>query len=99
MTDGGKSGVEKGFLEFARSFPSLTRTLAHDQTFDAARLDAYACSAVSHGQAVTARFVLAVWDPAAEWKSGRFDLMEALRVWDEEHREAFLAWAEDPWWP
>jgi hypothetical protein len=39
------------------------------------------------------------WDPSTEWEAGRFDVMEALRVWDLKHRAAFLEWAKDPWWP
>ena len=27
-----------------------------------------------------------------------FDLHAALGGWDESHRAAFLAWAQDPWW-
>jgi hypothetical protein len=48
---------------------------------------------------VTAQFLLAVWSPDDAWESGRFDLMEALREWDEQHRQAFLKWAAHPWWP
>jgi hypothetical protein len=29
---------------------------------------------------------------------GVFLVMDALSVWDREHRAAFLAWAADPWW-
>ncbi len=32
------------------------------------------------------------------WKVGGFDVMHALKLWDREHREAFLAFAHDPWW-
>ena len=67
--------------------------------WDANRFDARAAeSGLSHSERVTAQFLLAIWNPNAEWRSGRFDLMEALRIWDFEHRAAFLAWANDPWW-
>lgn len=33
------------------------------------------------------------------WKVRPFDAVEALATWDDDHREAFLAWAQDPWWP
>ena len=36
--------------------------------------------------------------PPDDWP-GRFDLMEAVRIWDDDHRRVFLAWAEAPWWP
>lgn len=32
----------------------------------------------------------------ARW---RFSVADALSVWDEEHREAFLAWCQLPFWP
>jgi hypothetical protein len=67
--------------------------------WDANQLDAWAASGVlSHGELVTARFVLAIWDPNHPWRCGRFDLMDAMGIWDGDHRRAFLAWAADPWW-
>ena len=45
-----------------------------------------------------ARFILAVWNNDAEGTCDRFDVIEALAIWDEEHRAAFLAWAKNPWW-
>jgi hypothetical protein len=68
--------------------------------WDANALDRWAADTpVSHGELVTAQFLLAVWDPVSAWQDGRFDLMEAVRVWDDRHWAAFLAWAGDPWWP
>jgi hypothetical protein len=67
--------------------------------WDATSLDSWASSGIpSHGELVTARFLLAVWNPNENWTSGRFDVMDALSVWDESHREMFLDWAADPWW-
>lgn len=84
---------------FARTFPCL-RQAPGTELWDAPEFDRWAADTpLSHGEVETARFVLAVWDPAGTWRCGRFDLMEALRVWDETHRQAFLAWAGDPWWP
>ena len=84
--------------ELAWSFPSLCRAPGIDP-FAVEHLDRWAAGVASHGEAVSARFVLAVWSPDEAWASGPFDLMEALRVWDRPHREAFLQWAADPWWP
>ena len=44
------------------------------------------------------KFLLATWNPNEQWESGRFDVMEALGVWDAEHHRAFLEWAVAPWW-
>jgi hypothetical protein len=83
---------------FAETFPSV-RNAFGIHPFDADEFNRWAQGPVSHGERVTARFLLAVWDPVIEWEAGKFDLMEALRIWDPPHREAFLAWASDPWWP
>ena len=33
------------------------------------------------------------------WRCGPFDLVDALSTWDDRHREAFIEWAQKPWWP
>ena len=45
-----------------------------------------------------AEFVLGVWkNKMGEFS--RFDVVAAMRAWDDEHRNAFLRWSDDPWWP
>ena len=83
----------------AYSFPSLRTYYGGVKPWNASELDEWAAGPASHGEKVTARLLLAIWDPNHTWTAGRFDVMEALRVWDDEHREAFLEWASDPWWP
>ena len=84
---------------FARTFPCLAKA-AGVTPWDANTLDQWATDTpLSHGELVAARFLLALWDSATDWRCGRFDVMEALRVWDDRHRAAFLACAGDPWWP
>ena len=46
---------------------------------------------------VTARFILAIYDPRTEWGCGRFDLDDAGLFWDEDHHRAFSEWASDYW--
>ncbi len=78
---------------FACSFPSL-RHAPGIKCWDANELDRWAAEMpLSHGELCTARFVLAIWDSDAEWRCGRFDIMEALRIWDPSHHSVFLAWA------
>lgn len=82
----------------AWKFPCL-RHAPGVEPWNADRLDDWAASGgPSHGEKCSARFVLAVWNPNHEWQVGRFDLMEALRIWDEDSHKAFIAWARDPWW-
>ena len=67
--------------------------------WDAAAVDAWAAPGrPSHGERVTAQFLLAVWSPDHPWLCGKFDLMEAVRVWDHAHHDSFLKWASNPWW-
>ncbi|MDG3008453.1 hypothetical protein [Paludisphaera mucosa] len=84
--------------ELAKSFPCL-RDATGVSPWEPTELDRWAVSGVSHGERAAASFVLAVWDSSTEWGCGRFELMEALNVWPESHREPFLAWAKEPWWP
>ena len=81
------------------SFP----TLAHADgvsPWDPERLEAWLRSgAPGHGAQCAGRFVLSVWNSYHEWRSGRFDLQEALGCWDAQHRAAFVAWAAKLWWP
>jgi hypothetical protein len=92
------SDIDRRFSALVQSLPAI-RGAPGACPWDAVALNDWAASGVpSHGELCTARFVLAVWDPSAEWRSGRFDVMDALGVWDIAHRSAFLKWAADPWW-
>ena len=100
LIDAGRetTGAERRMTKLAESFPCL-RDAPGILPWDAVKLDRWAAAVASHGERVTASFVLAVWDSSTEWEAGRFDLMEALNVWPESHREPFLKWAAEPWWP
>ncbi len=48
-------------------------------------------------------FILAVWSPTATWGlerhgSAHFEAIQALGNWDASMRDAFAAWALEPWW-
>lgn len=87
------------------SFPTLFNHGLADEPFDAnghaaITFDKWACGpAPGSGALCAAQFILSIWNTTTEWDCGRFDLHRALGVWDDRHREAFLAWANDPWWP
>jgi hypothetical protein len=82
----------------AQEFPALWNAPGV-RPWDALAFEAWAASGkLSHGELCCARFLLSVWDSNHKWKCGHFDVMDALRVWDQLHRKAFLDWAEDPWW-
>jgi DNA primase len=84
-------------VELANSFPALTGLQIRLNGWDATKLD-MECSKLSPSGRASVQFVLSVWDPRQEWLCGSFDVVQALDLWDSEHRAAFVAWATDPWW-
>jgi hypothetical protein len=48
-----------------------------------------------------ATFVLSVWNAeiGRERPALRFNFAEAFGRWDQQNRDAFLAWAHAPFWP
>jgi|SRR5579884_1080458 len=84
---------------FAETFPGLSNAPGI-RPWDASALDDWAASGEpGHGALCAAQFVLSVWNPKISWSSGKFDIHEALAVWDKSHCEAFLVWVAKPWWP
>ena len=53
----------------------------------------------SHGEKCVIQFLLNLWDFRIDWACGRFDLFEAYGIWDDIRKNAFLSWANDPFWP
>jgi len=94
--------VNARMAKLARTFPCMKGNpgvMSNLPPWNAIAVDAWGASGQSsHGERVTAQFLLAVWSPQDSWECGKFDLMEALRVWDESHHRAFLVWASNPWW-
>jgi len=83
----------------AETFPAL-QAAPGIRPWDATILDEWGASGdPGHGSVCAVRFVLSVWNPKLTYESGRFDLHEALGVWDEENTQAFRNWINDPWWP
>ncbi len=78
-----------------RTFPSLDGADGVDP-FDPMLLDTRLGSASTPLQeAHTVEFVLSLWGRCPN----EFNALSALREWDRFHRESFIAWAKDPWWP
>ena len=85
-------------LELANSFRCLRRAPGvRDGLWDALALDDWAAGGASSGEKHSARFVLGVWNPHDKWNCGKFDIFDAIEIWDHDHREAFLKWAVAPW--
>lgn len=97
----------------ARLFPSL-RYADGIEPWDSLTLLRWGLSGKSHGEALAAKFVLSVWNSTTDWEEiardheiitepdrhfSRFDIYEAMGVWDHEHVTAMLAWLQLPFWP
>lgn len=111
----GRLTTAERFAELYLSFPALTAAPLPPLiggSWDVVPFMRWTCSGISHGERVTARFVLGVWNPGTDWvkqarldgiKHGatlkRFDLLEAMGVWDRKNRDAFIAWCKEPFWP
>ena len=112
QTPEGEIDMQAAMTALVRSFPSL-RGAADTDPWDVTRFVRWLCDGRPGGALRAGRFVLHVWNADADFRElGRelgiegadeclkpFNLSEALGVWDEEHRKAFLAWAEAPVWP
>jgi hypothetical protein len=84
-------------LELAASFPTLRNVLP---SWDPQALDQWACGpGPGAGAFRAAQFVLSVWNAEANWQCGSFELHRAMWAWDAQHRAAFAAWVQEPWWP
>jgi len=84
-----------------RSFPSL-QNAPHCMPWDPAKFASWArnSESLTSGSVHAARFVLAVWKGSSEeWKGLHFDAVKAMAAWDWQHKEAFLRWCQNPWWP
>lgn len=54
----------------------------------------------SHGERCAAMFVATVWNWSdAKLKKWKFDAIDAVSVWDNGNRDAFVAWSKNPVWP
>ena len=113
LTAGGDIDTRRAMTALAKSFPKL-REVDGVEPWDVDRFLAWLCGpAPSHGMLIAGRFVLGVWNSTTDWrevarelgldegadKLTRFDLFEAMNVWDEEHAAACRRWMEWPFWP
>ena len=80
----------------ARSFPSL-READGVAPFEPRVLEKWACASATNDYARHAAcLVLHLYNARTPWKIGRFDVLQAMRAWDDDHRLAFLAWVKEP---
>jgi hypothetical protein len=82
----------------AESFPSL-REAMNGRPFDPQWMEAHVEESADAGSRASAKFVLDVWNAHQPTRQARFDLIEAMRVWDNDHRNAFDEWVNGPVYP
>lgn len=85
----------------AERFPCL-RGVDGVSPFDVDALAAWAKKnpRCTHAGTHAVAFLLSVWNGRPEAFGLRpFHFTNAWGTWDDDHREAFLAWARDPFWP
>jgi hypothetical protein len=96
------------FIHLLTSFPSMAKARVQDwsgayitrREGEGGLLDLYL--GASSGEKRAIEFCLNVWNQDTDWTAfgyRPFNVAYALSVWDDKHRAAFLAWAEDPFFP
>ncbi len=98
-----KRGPVAYIIALADSFPCLRGKVEGcgftAETWDVDRWVRYS-GPWSHGEQLAAMFVAYVWNWSdAKAKKWKFDAVDALSVWDNSNRNAFIAWAKSPVWP
>jgi hypothetical protein len=96
--------VREKFLALAGTFPSLVHCpdMREFATNPAVWQNAEVVLSRIHtgmygaGKGHAATFMLSLFR-RLEWPT--FSAPEAMMKWDPAHRAAFVAWANDPWWP
>jgi hypothetical protein len=100
------------FENLVKMFPSMKVVLG-ERAWNAHDVLRWLCSVGgSHGEVLAARFLLGVWNQQADWvtearelgfpspeAAKRFDLIDAVTVWDEPHLAALRAWLAAPFFP
>jgi len=82
------------FTELANMFPSLRGAPGVDP-FDEILFEQWRETEISLQAKHAARLVQSVWENMPQ----AFNLTEAFRDWDDEHREAYVAWFQRPLMP
>jgi hypothetical protein len=97
--------TEERWQYLVYQFPTLRRYFGSRGWWTIAAKDVAAfikSPAATGGSVEAAKFCLAVWHGNGKltgWRCGTFDIMSALKRWDDEHITVFTTWAKDPFFP
>lgn len=107
------SNYKEAMSQLVESFPGILRSAPGARPWNATRFLGWVCStAMSHGELLAARFVLGIWNSHTDWvavakeegfeapgAAERFDLFDAMAVWDSSYLFAMRRWIEHPFKP
>ena len=91
--------AEQKIIAIAKKFPALT---PHVQSLTSWDIDSFMewLPRSSTGERHAMLFVAVVWNPTYAAQQGwEFNIVRAAGDWDQQHHNAFLAWAMNPEWP
>jgi len=89
-------GLNERMSRLALSFPALARAPGVSPWESDKFIRWVQKGGGSHGEKTCGKFVLLVWNNF-DWGE-KFNLAEAISVWDKENYKAFLEWVKNPWW-
>lgn len=93
--------IRERMSKLAREFPSLRDGVLGVVPWDPWLIDDWAatCGQATSGSRCAVQFLLYVWDPMAEWRSGAFSLREAYGIWDYAHWQVLERYIQYPFFP
>lgn len=93
--------IRERMSKLAQEFPSLRDEVPGVAPWDAWLIDDWAATSgqATSGSRCAVQFLLYVWDPRAEWRSGAFSLREAYGTWDYAHWQVLEHFIQIPFFP
>lgn len=93
--------IREKMTKLALGFPTLREEVPGVAPWDAWLIDDWAATSgqATSGSRLAVQFLLYVWDPGAEWRSGAFSLREAYGAWDYAHWQVLERFIQVPFFP
>lgn len=93
--------IRERMSKLAQEFPTLREEVPGVAPWDAWLIDDWSATSgqATSGSRCAVQFLLYVWDPGAEWRSGAFSLREAYGTWDYAHWQVLERFIRVPFFP
>ena len=93
--------VRERMTKLALEFPTLRAAVPGVAPWDAWLIDDWAATSgqATSGSRLAVQFLLYLWNPGAEWRSGAFSLGEAYGAWDYAHWQVLERFIQVPFFP